>query len=169
MEKQAPIPQDTARIPTNGHSRPANLSSSMTLFWRVFLPVFGTVFFTGLLVALWVTTEEDLYLSYPIWWLRTIVLTIWLVWLFFARTTLWPLKRVDADDAHLYVTNYWLTVRYPWTDVERMDETKKMGRRIAQLHLKAPGRFGQVIKFLPGSRYREWMQEHEKGYLLGEN
>ncbi len=169
MDKQEPVPQDTAQIPTNGHARPANLSSNMTLFWRVFLPVFGTVFFTGLLVALWVTTEEDLYLPYSVWWPRGIALALWLGWLYYVRAMLWPLKRIDADDAHLYVTNYWVTVRYPWTDVERLEEVKKVGRRFVLLHLKAPGRFGQVIRFLPGSRYQEWMQEHEKGHLLAEN
>jgi hypothetical protein len=164
-----PVPQDTANIPTNGHGRLASLSSNLTLFWRVFVPVFGTVFFTGLLVALWVTTDDDLYLSYPIWWPRVAVSAIWIGWLLYAKTMLWPLKRVDADDAHLYVTNYWVTVRYPWTDVERLDEVKKLGRRFALIQLKAAGRFGQSILFLPGSRYREWMQENKKEDLLGEN
>ena len=169
MEKQEPISQDTAQLPSNGHSRLASLSSNMTLAWRVFLPVFGTVFFTGLVVALWVTTEEDLYLSYPIWWPRLAVVAIWLGWLLYAYKSLWPLKRIDADDTHLYVTNYWLTVRYPWTDVERMEEVKRMGRRTVLLHLKASGRFGRIIQFLPGSRYREWLEEHAKGALFGEN
>ncbi|MEQ1744083.1 MAG: hypothetical protein ABMA02_01545 [Saprospiraceae bacterium] len=169
MEKQEPIPQNTAKIVTNGHTRPTNLSSNMTLFWRVFLPVFGTVFFTGLMVALWVTTEENLDLPYSVWWPRAIVLVILASWLLFVYNMLWPLKRIDADDAYLYVTNYWVTVRYPWTDVERFEAVKKMGRRFVLFHLKARGRFGQVIRFMPGSRYQEWMNEHEKGHSLAEN
>ncbi|MFN0014785.1 MAG: hypothetical protein ACKVU2_09585 [Saprospiraceae bacterium] len=169
MENQEPIHQDTANIPTNGHTRPANLSSNMTLFWRVFLPVFGSVFFTGLMFALWITTEEDLYLPYSVWWPRAIVMAIWAVWLLFVYIMLCPLKRIDADDAYLYVTNYWVTVRYPWTDVERFEDVKKMGRRFVLLRLKAPGRFGQVIRFMPGSRFEEWMEENGKKVFVAEN
>lgn len=86
--------------------------------------------------------------------------------MYFVWQNLWPLKRVDADDAHIFVTNYWTTVRYPWTDVEKMEEIKKTGRRVVVLQLRAPGRFGQQLMFLPGSHYRQWMQEHEKEYLL---
>lgn len=163
------LPQDTANLPTNGHARPASLSSNLTLFWRVFVPVFGTVFFTGMLIVLWVTADDDLYLPYSIWWPRAIISTIWLGWLVYVKTMLWPLLRLDADDAYLYATNYWVTVRYPWTDVARVEEIKKLGRRFAVLHLKAPGRFGQSLRFLPGSRYRQWMHENDKDHLLTEN
>ncbi|TNE63156.1 MAG: hypothetical protein EP344_04545 [Bacteroidetes bacterium] len=166
MEKKEPIPQDTAGIPSNGHSRPANLSSSLTLFWRVFLPVFGTVFFTGMLLAFWLIDEADLYLSYPVWWPRTAIAVIWAVWLYFVWKKLWPLKRIDADDGHLYVTNYWVTVRYPWTDVEQLESGKWLGRNAVTLHLKGAGRFGQQILFFPGSHYQEWIKEHEKAHLL---
>ena len=169
MNKQEPVPADTSTLPTNGHSKPAQLSSNTTLLWRIFLPVFGTVFFTGLLLAFWLTDEEDLYLPYPAIWPRSILAVVWLVWIFYVRRTLWPLKRIDADDTHLYVTNYWTTLRYPWTDVESLTE-RKLGRRaVVALRLKAPGRFGQDILFLPGSHYRAWMEENGKQYLLMAN
>ncbi|MBK6930609.1 MAG: hypothetical protein IPH12_06935 [Saprospirales bacterium] len=166
MEKQEPLAPDTTALSTNGHARPANLSSNLTLFWRVFLPVFGTVFFTGLLLAFWLTDPEDLYLPYSVWYPRGITGAIWVAWLLAVRQMLWPLKRVDADDAHVFITNYWVTVRYPWTDIAHLQEIKRNGRRLVELQLKAPGRFGQTILFLPGSHYREWMQEHAKTGLL---
>lgn len=166
MAKQETIAHDTARIPSNGHSRPATLSSNATLFWRVFLPVFGTVFLTGLLLAFWLTPEDELYLPFPLLWLRIALTLVWGGWLLYVRRALWPLKRIDADDAHIYVTNYWTTIRYPWADVAQMSEAKNFGHKLVRMQLKAPGRFGQTIAFLPGSHYREWLEEHEKRYLL---
>jgi len=59
---------------------------------------------------------------------------------------------------HIYVSDYWTTVRYPWTDVETIEEKRRLGRRIVNFVLRAPGRFGQVISFLPGSTFDEWMK-----------
>ena len=79
-------------------------------------------------------------------------------WLFFIKKTVWRLKRVDATPEHLFVTNYWHTVRYPWQDVEQITESRRMGRRLVHFHLKAPGRFGQVFSILPARHYDELMK-----------
>ncbi len=136
------------------------LSSTATLFWRVFVPIFGTVFLSGLLLTFWLIPGEELYLPFPVMWGRLFVFTLWLGWLFLMYRTLWKLKRVDANATHFFVTNYWLTVRYPWTDAEKTEAKNRMGRRIINIHLRAPGRFGQIISFLPGSRFEEWKKEH---------
>jgi hypothetical protein len=161
MENQESISPDTASLPQNGNPKTVILSTSSTLFWRVFVPIFGTVFLGGFMLAFWLIDESSVYLSYPILWPRLALLAIWLGWLFFVSRTLWRLKRVDADDTHLYVTNYWHTVRYPWGDVERIEEKKPLGRRVVNFWLRAPGRFGQVISFLPSSSFDEWMKEQK--------
>ena len=79
---------------------------------------------------------------------------------------LWPLKRLDANAEHIFVTNYWVSVRYPWADVEQFSETKVWFRRLMQLRLKAPGRFGQEMVFIPGSSFRKWMEEQGKSRLI---
>ncbi|MFN0214008.1 MAG: hypothetical protein ACKVT2_07105 [Saprospiraceae bacterium] len=136
------------------------LSSSATLFWRVFTPIFGTVFLSGLLLTFLIIPEEELYLSFPLLWGRAVLFALWLGWLLFVRRSLWRLKRVDASANHFFVTNYWVTVRYPWSDVEKSEEKKRLGRRIVNLYLRAPGRFGQKISFLPGNRFDEWKREN---------
>ena len=155
MERQQ-IPTDTANLPQNGHSRPVVLSSNSTLFWKIFVPFFGTVFLTGLMLAFLLIDERDLYLPVPVLWARIAVVVIWAVWMLFIRRTIWRLKRVDADDMHIYVTNYWTTVRYPWQDIERYEEKKRMGKRVVNFKLKASGSFGDVISFLPGSSFEDW-------------
>lgn len=160
MERQQ-IPTDTANLPKNGHSRALVLSSTLTLFWRIFVPFFGTVFLTGLTAAFLFVEAEDLYLPIPVVWARVIVVALWLSWIYFVYRTIWRLKRVDADDTHVYVTNYWATVRYPWQDIERYEEKKRLGRRVINFYLRAPGKFGSVISFLPGSSFEEWKVRNE--------
>jgi len=118
------------------------------------------------LFAFWLIDADDLYLPYSIWWPRSIILAIWLGWLYFVKNRLWFLKRIDADPDYLFVTNYWTTVRYPWTDVAQLQEVPKWRYRLMQLQLKAPGRFGQVITFLPGSNFQNWMEENGKAGLI---
>lgn len=166
MDNQQTVVTDTAQLPGNGKSRQAQLSSNSTLFWRVFVPIFGTVILIGFASGIVFTAEEELYLPFPVLWARLAVVVMVVAWIFLISKTFWRLKRVDADDAFLYVTNYWTTVRYPWADVLRFEEKKRLGRRIVNIWLRAPGRFGQKISFLPGSHFMEWLREHGKHALL---
>lgn len=152
---------DNTQLPTGSTEC---LSSNATLFWRVFVPIFGTVFLSGLLLTFLLIPEEELYLPFPALWGRVVLFVIWLAWLVLIRRTLWRLKRIDANPTHLFVTNYWVTVRYPWADVERIEEKARLGRRIVNLWLRAPGRFGQKISFLPGSHFHDWKKENLPGH-----
>jgi hypothetical protein len=153
MEKEHQLPEINTQ-PTNGHSKTEVISSNNTLFWRIFVPVFGTVFFTGLLVAFWVTNMDDFIFDATTFWGMRIFFTIlWVFWLYLMYRTLLRLLRVDVSDTHIIVTNYWTTVKYPWSDVKEMTESKRLGRRIVTFHLQNAGRFGNRISFLPGSHY----------------
>ncbi|HRI58242.1 MAG TPA: hypothetical protein PK228_00895 [Saprospiraceae bacterium] len=158
MENQDLLPPDTTTLPKNGHPKTVMLSTGTTLFWRIFVPVFVTVFLIGFLAAFWLTDEEELYLPFHVLWPRLLLLAVLAGWLWLMQRTLWRLKRVDADDIHIYVTNYWTTLRYPWHDVESIEEKTRLNRRIVNFRLRAPGRFGQVISFLPSSFFDEWMK-----------
>jgi hypothetical protein len=137
------------------------LSSNSTLFWRVFIPAFGTVFMTGLVLGHWLTDAETLYIS-ALWFMsiRVFVTLLWALWIFFVWRTLWRFKRIDADEQHFYVTNYWKTLRYPWSDLERIEEKRRLGRRVVNFYLKSPGSFGQKLSFLPGSDFGPWKVKH---------
>lgn len=163
MENQSPTVHD---VPGTTRADSTNLSSNTTLIWRIFLPVFGSVFLSGLLLAFWLIDEEELYLPYSVWWPRLILALLWLAWLYFVRRSLWPLKRIDADHDYLSATNYWTTARYPWTDIERLEKRKLLGRQAFAIRLKAPGYFGQEILFLPASHFFKWMEDNDKQQFL---
>lgn len=161
MEDQNSLPAEADTQPQPAALATECLSSNATLFWRVFVPVFGTVFLSGFLFAFLLIPEEELYLTFPLLWGRLFLFVLWFGWLFFIRRTLWRLKRVDANATHFFVTNYWTAVRYPWGDLEKMEEKTRLGRRVVNLWLRAPGRFGQKISFLPGDRFEDWKKENE--------
>ncbi|MEY3241000.1 MAG: hypothetical protein RIR11_2438 [Bacteroidota bacterium] len=145
---------------TIGRTTP--LSSTATLFWRLFVPVFSTVLLTVAALVFWLTPEDDLYLSYPALWARLGITAVLAGWIYFMYNTLTRLRRVDADDTHLYVTDYWKTARYPWSEVEKKTESKRLGRRIASFHLKGAGIFGSKISFLPAKHFSQWMSEKDR-------
>jgi hypothetical protein len=156
------VQADTGELPTNGKIKTVMLSSNLTLFWRIFVPVFGTVFMTGLLLAFWLINGNDLYLTaMPVLVARLLITTLWFGWLVLMARTLWRLRRIDADSLHFYVTDYWTTVRYPWTDLQRTEEVTRWGKKIVHFHLKGKGRFGQRISFLPGTYFDIWKTENE--------
>lgn len=153
------LPENQATITEEATDKTECLSASATLFWRIFVPIFGTVFLTGLLLTFWLIPGEELYLPFPVLWGRLFVLALWVLWLVWVRSTLWKLKRIDANSTHLFVTNYWLTARYPWSEVESITESRRLGRRISTIKLRAAGRFGQKISFLPSDRLEVWLEE----------
>lgn len=167
MENHELSPAEPAISSPEAAERAIPLSSTGTLFWRVFIPVFGTVFMLGLTLAFWLTEEDDLRMPFvPVAWARILILVLLFAWLLFIRRTLWRLKRIDADNNFIYVTNYWITLRYAWQDVDRIEIKHRLGRRILNLWLKAPGRFGQIISFLPVSHFDTWMAAHAKAGLM---
>ena len=106
-------------------------------------------------LALMLISEENLFLPFPALWARIAAVLLLIGWYFLIKRTIWRLKRADANTSHLFVTNFWHTVRYPWSDVDRIEESNRMGRRLVHFHLKAPGRFGQVISILPAAHFDE--------------
>lgn len=161
MDKQQidPAAIENATMSQNHkNDRSIVLSSNLTIVWRVFLPVFGTVFLAGFVAVFWFGISADEYAvssSLWVWRFATLgVLALWLVALF---RFLWPLKRVEADDYFVFISDYWHTLRYPWSDVEDLYEKKGLFRTLAYLELKAPGRFGQVIRFVPGRHFHAWL------------
>jgi hypothetical protein len=144
------------------------LSSTATLFWRLFVPVFSTALLTVAFFAFWLIKEEHLYLSFPAIWARLAVTAILLGWMLLIYRTLWKIRRVDASDVHLYVTDYWKAARYLWTDVEKYSESHHLGRRIGHFHLRGAGMFGQKISFLPTADFEERLVALGQNDFLGQ-
>lgn len=167
-EQQAHNPVELTDNTTPGPiTKVTQMSSNSTLFWRVFIPVFGTVMLSGFMVGFFLSEEDESHnpLMSPMI-SKVLMLTIMLFWFWLVKRSFLPLKRIDTDNQYLFVTNYWTTVRYPWNDVDRIEMKKQFGRPLYVLCLKATGRFGQTIPFKPSSHLKTWLSEQGKSYLL---
>lgn len=125
------------------------LSSNTTLFFKLFLPIFYTTVVGCITAYAWLGPDEHFEIvdRESLKWALVAVFilgatTLWLL--------CWPLKRVESDDKHVYVSNYFKTVRYRWAeDVASLDTTRFMLLfKIGFLELNGKGSFGKRMFFL---------------------
>jgi len=124
------------------------LSSNLTLFLKLFLPVFWTTVLIGLTLVIWFAPEHY-FGGMPLQSLRWAILFVLLTavgsfWLLF-----WPLKRVETDGEFLYVTNYFKTARYHLVeDVQAIDQGRLLWLKLCTVQLRAKGTFGRNLRFI---------------------
>ncbi|NND34742.1 MAG: hypothetical protein HKN76_19300 [Saprospiraceae bacterium] len=123
------------------------ISSSITLFLKIFLPTFWLVFFGAFTVAVLLSGfgKSPLFGS---WIFKGGVLLFYILGATILYFTLMKLKRVERDHDYLYVTNYIKTIRYPFSDIEQISETSLVFIHLGHIKLKAPGLFGRRITFV---------------------
>lgn len=123
------------------------LSSNFTLFWKIFFPVF---FLTMLYLLGFVMlfAENDAFFLFSsatakvIYWISMIF--ILLIFYF----TILNIKRVEFDNEHFYITNFFKTIRIP---VEGVESIKLYGVPFvfSKIKLLNKSTFGKVITFIP--------------------
>ncbi len=123
------------------------VSSQLTIVLRIALP---TIWFTAVLSILgmltWAVRGKAGLFSNPYIWIG--VLFIIGTGFAFVRFILWRLYRIDMDNEHLYVSNYFKTYKYPYTEVDSIADANILKGRIYRITLKAKGTFGQKLYFL---------------------
>lgn len=134
------------------------LSSSWTMPVKLFLPAFiggilGAFFF---IVWIYQFQSGDLgtlrMLSVVLIALGAIIYVRWIH----------PLKRVDGDDAYLYITDYLTTIRYPLAGIKAVQLSKNGRKGVISLYEKS--RFGQEISFLASApRVSQYLAAHSLG------
>lgn len=144
------------------------VSSNLTLVLKIFFPTFWLVFFGLLALAVWLVGPErggmlarwDFRLGITVFFIAGAAL------LYF---TLLQLKRVEMDSDYIFVTNYFKSVRYSWSDVEKIVSQPFLSFYIVYIHLKAPGSFGRRIIFLASrTRWRLLLADHPERAALVE-
>ena len=124
------------------------LSSNATLFLKLFIPVFWTTVLLGLTAVIWLAPEHY-FGGVPLQSLRYAILLVLLAGTGTFLLALWPLKRVETDGEHLYVSNYFKTARYNLIDnVDEIYEGRFLFLKVCTVRLKAKGTFGQSLRFV---------------------
>lgn len=125
-------------------------SSNFTLFLKLILPTMWIVFFGSLLIALFIIDPDDAPL-FTTWQFRLSYILFYIVFILFFRFTVIPLKRIDADGTHIFVSNYFKTYRYKFEDIREVREINYIIFKVMVFNLKAKGSFGDKITILPDS------------------
>jgi hypothetical protein len=137
------------------------LSSNSTLFFKVFVPIFWLTFFGALAFVSIFAVDEPLFMGYRINNFRIGAVIFWLCGLTFFYFTSFKMKRVDADDEFIYVSNYFQNFRYPYHNIEKIKLTDFGVIDFASITLKQAGKFGKKIYFIRSTRgFKTYLEKH---------
>ncbi len=136
------------------------VSSQLTIVLRIVIPtVWFTAIVSTLLMLSWAVRGKAGLFSNPYIWIGIILIIG--TGFAFIRLLLWRLYRIDMDQEHLYVTNYFKTYKYPYADVVSILDVGILKSRIYRITLKSKGSFGQKIYFLASkSLWLDFVTEH---------
>ena len=138
----------------------ARVSTNLTLFLKLFIPTFWIVFFGSFTFAVWMTDARNLG-GLPEIPLQYGSLLFLLIGAFLLYKTLLKLKRVEMDSEFVYATNYHKHARYPYHNIEKIEELDYLFFNLVHIHLKTPGYFGEKISFIPSKkRFQDFLNKH---------
>lgn len=88
------------------------VSSNLTLVFKLFFPIFWVVFFGLLTLSAWVVSPESGG-ALARWDIRLVISAVFLSGVGLLYFSLWKLKRVEMDADFVFATDYFRTVRNP--------------------------------------------------------
>lgn len=137
------------------------VSSSLTLVLAIFLPVFWFVTFGCFTLFSFLTEDEDIPLRNPQQF-RLILSVLFIagtiaVYLFCMR-----LRRVECTNEHLFVTNYFRTIKIPWNEVMEIKYRNIFIFKIARIRLSYKSIFGQTIRMISNEDKIQVLKEFQK-------
>ena len=142
------------------HRAYTQVSSNLTLFYRLFVPIFFVVFVGALVVFLW-AHPQAYYGNVRGLHLRVGATAFFATVLALIAVTVWRLRRVEMNGEWVYVTDYFRQARYPWSNVRALRERSLGPLRLVTVELHAPGSFGRAVSFVASrSRWRLFQGDH---------
>ena len=122
-------------------------SSNLTLFYVIFLPVFAWVFLLASTLAAFLGPHmsDEVYISdYVKYFFLTLLILATLFIMFFSI----KLKRLEADDERIYLSNYFVTTMMPVSNIRAVVITDLFVARVVTIHFVNKSRWGQKVKVL---------------------
>ncbi len=137
-----------------------NLSSNLTFFYKLAIPIMWMTFFGAFTLAVWFSGETN-FGTFSAATLQTYMPIFFALGFLFFYWSMLRLKRVEIDSHFIYATNYIKTYRYPFHQIEKVVEKDFGLFRTIYIHLKQKGNFGKKIYFIASrSRYKKFLNEH---------
>jgi hypothetical protein len=130
------------------------LSANTTLVWKLFVPIFfGT--FVGLLciIAYAADTDDMLLLGNPL--VRFGLIIAYVATMITFWYTIADLKRVEADDQYIYVSNYLKSYRYKKEDIVEEYTKNFLLFKVNTYVMKEKTTMGKKIRFIGDKSLRK--------------
>lgn len=126
------------------------LSSSVTLILKLFFPIFWIVFFGSFTVAFVLYDGYNMLFSGLAF--KIGIVLFFLTGVLFLYFSFWQLRRVEVDETHFYVTDYFKTIRIPFPLVDSISENNWILFTTLTIKLKQKGYFGKKIHFIQSKK-----------------
>ncbi len=128
---------------------------------KLFIPIFWIVFFGAFVVAAYTANSiEAPQIANSTFRLQSTIFV--LVGIVFFALTFFRLKRVDADDKYIYISNYFKTYRYPIDTIEKIVVYNHLVLKAAHLRFKGKSSFGKKVIFIPFmENLKEFAEKHD--------
>ena len=144
------------------------VSSQLTIFLRIALPTIWLTTILSIVILLsWAVRGKAGLFGNPFIWIG--LLLILGTGFAFIRLVLWKFYRVDMDSRHIYVSNYFKTYKYPFSEIESISDSKTLPGRVYLITLKAKGSFGRKIYFLAAQVLWQDFQKENPGLIEVKN
>lgn len=136
------------------------LSSQLTIVLRIALPTIWLTAIISIVILLsWAVRGKAGLFGNPFIWIG--LLLILGSGFAFVKLVLWRFYRVDMDTKYVYVSNYFKTYKYPFSEVDYIRDSKTLPGRVFCICLKSKGSFGQHIYFLAAqSLWQDFLKEN---------
>ncbi len=136
-----------------------HISTDLTLLYKYLLPAMFFAVNIPFLLFFFINSSDGYFGAFPLWILRFGILSLLLfAGLLFYKTT-YQLHRVEMDNEHIYISDYFTIMRYPFASVEKITEQHFLIFTIVKVVLVDKGKFGKSSTFVAGSNYFEVLEE----------
>src|SRR5690606_31379724 len=123
------------------------VSSQLTIVLRIAVPtVWFSSFISLFFLLAWAGRGGQGLMDHKLLWLA-MAITLFCGWLL-GKLLLWRIYRIDMDDQFMYVSNYFSTYKYPFSEIDAVVPSSIWPSGIFRIELKGKGRFGKNIYFL---------------------
>ena len=142
------------------------LSTNLTLILKLVLPVAWTAFFSSFLLSSFLANPIEVP-QFTTNSFRTGVLVFILGGMSFFYFTFFRLKRMDADNEHIYISNYFKTYRYTFDSIDSFVLYDHLLLKAVHINLKEKGELGKRIIFIPKMiHFNLFLKETNLSHLL---
>lgn len=126
------------------------VSTNITIFLKLLIPTFWIAFFGAFSFAVWISDVQVGRIPSRIF--KPLFTAFYLGGIAILYWSVMRLKRVEMDEHFVYATNYFKHYRYPYHNIEEIEEQDFFFINVVHIHLKEAGNFGKKITFLPSKR-----------------